>query len=148
MCCVKRTTWTAWKTVVSWLWTVESSARRSINAWDWTSFGRRILSYKNRQSANNSREFEWERNKGRDGELVLSFEFPFDLLFLLCLHCFPTSSLPTQARRYIDRNLAATLQKVYYYCLDSLIVIVALYSFSFSATLNGIIIGTVAISMC
>lgn len=110
---------------------------------DWTSFGRRILSYKNRQSQPTNTTRAAKRD---DWELVSSFEFPFDLLFfflsLLC-RLIPFSadtSMPIWQLLW---------QKVCCYCLDFNLLSAVYALFPFVATLNGIIIGTVtAICVC
>lgn len=145
MYAVKRTTQTEPKQrdwdCISWLWTVrELNETIDQCMGDWTSFGRRILSYKNRQSQPTNTTTRAAKRE-TTGELVSSLEFPFDLLFFFfTLYSAALSPFPQMASMAIWQLL---WQKVSCYCLDFNLLSAVYALFPFVATLNGKIIGTV-----
>lgn len=130
---------------VSWLWTVrELNETIDQCMGDWTSFGRRILSYKNRQSQPTNTTRAAKRDERLRTRFVVWVSIRFTVFFsaLLC-RLIPFSahtSMPIWQLLW---------QKVCCYCLDFNLLSAVYALFPFVATLNGIIIGTVtAICVC
>lgn len=129
---------------VSWLWTVrELNETIDQCMGDWTSFGRRILSYKNRQSQPTNTTRAAKRETTENSFRRLSFHSIYCFFSALLCRLIPFSadtSMPIWQLLW---------QKVCCYCLDFNLLSAVYALFPFVATLNGIIIGTVtAICVC